>query len=250
VVSGRLLGGDGLRGPGAQLSWLAPLPFFAEAIVGAQNSHGETAFSFRNAPGEEFAGRLLQEIDARSPSDLLWLGRLLTSFDLTPSFTLMPGASYARGPNATGPDAETSITGVDLYGHWRPLSNDHGWPFVRLQGEWMERRYDAAAQIREDGTALPAERLVDRGYYLQTLWGFRRRWVAGLRYDDFDGGDAADPLRDLRRRWATNLTFYPSEFSKLRLQYNYDSPTFLDDDVSSLLLQFEFLYGAHGGHKF
>jgi ABC-type Mn2+/Zn2+ transport system permease subunit len=250
VVSGRLMGGDGLRGPGAQLSWLTPLPFYTEAIVGLQNSHGETAFSFRSAPGEEFAGRVLEEIDVRSPDDLLWLGRLVSSFDLTRNLTLVPGVSYVRGPNATGPDAETSITGVDLYGHWRPLSNDHGWPFVRVQGEWMERRYDASSQLLDDGTLLPDERLVDRGFYLQGLWGFRRRWVAGLRYDDFDGGDPADPLRDPRTRWATNLTFYPSEFSKLRLQYNYDSPSFLDDDVSSLFLQFEFLYGAHGGHKF
>jgi hypothetical protein len=57
-------------------------------------------------------------------------------------------------------------------------------------------------------------------------------------------------LRDHRERWTTNLTFYPSEFSKLRLQYNFDSPEYLDDDVSSVFFQFEYLYGAHGGHKF
>jgi len=250
VISGRLLGGDGLRGPGAQLSWLVPLPFYTEAIVGLQNAQGETAFSFRNVPGEEFAGRMLSERDVKNLDDLLQLGRIVTSFDVTPSFTLVPGISFVRGPNASGPRARTSITGVDLYGHWRPLSNDHGWPFFRVQAEWMERRYDAAAQALEDGTSLPAETLVDRGGYLQTLWGFRRRWVGGVRYDWLDGGDASDPLRDPRRRWATNVTFYPTEFSKFRLQYNYDSPDFLDEKISSLLFQFEYLYGAHGGHKF
>jgi ABC-type Mn2+/Zn2+ transport system permease subunit len=250
VVNGRILGPDGLRGPGAQVSWLVPAPFYAEAVLGLQNSHGETAFSFRSAPGEEFAGRVLGERPAESLDDLLLMGRLATSFDLTPELTILPGVSHVRGPNATGPDAETSITGLDFYGRWKPLANDHGWPFLALQAEWMERRYDAAGQELEDGTVLPFERLLDDGWYAQGLWGFRRRWVAGVRYDAFDGGDAADPLRDDRERWATNLTFYPSEFSKLRLQYNRDRSQALGDDLSSLFLQFEFLYGAHGGHKF
>jgi ABC-type Mn2+/Zn2+ transport system permease subunit len=252
VVNSRMLGPDGLRGLGAQLSWLLPTPFYAEATLDLQNSNGETAVSFRSVPGEEFAGRQLLASEVRSPGDLLWLGRLATSFDLTREITIVPAVSFARGPNATGPDAETSLAGFDFYGKWKPVANDHGWPFASLQLEAMERRYDAAAQALDDGSLLAAERLIDRGAYLQGLWGFRRRWVAGLRFDWADGrGDTADdPLRDLRRRWATNLTFYPSEFSKLRLQYNRDEAEHLDDIVSSLLLQFEFLYGAHGGHKF
>ena len=252
VVNGRLFGPDGLRGLGAQLSWLLPTPFYAEATLDLQNSNGETAVSFRSVPGAEFAGRALLASEVRNPGDLLWLGRLATSFDLTRSFTIVPAVSYARGPNATGPDADTAIAGIDFYGKWKPVANDHGWPFLSVQMEAMERRYEAAEQGLDDGSLLPAERLLDRGAYLQGLWGFKRRWVAGLRYDWADGrGDTADdPLRDLRRRWATNLTFYPSEFSKLRLQYNRDRAEHLDDGVSSLLLQFEFLFGAHGGHKF
>ncbi|HSM15067.1 MAG TPA: metal ABC transporter permease [Thermoanaerobaculia bacterium] len=250
VVNGRLLGPDGLRGPGAQVSWLMPTPFYAEATFGVQNSNGETAYSFRFEPGEEFAGRRVEESSVRSPSDLLLLGRLATSFDLTPSFTILPGISYVRGPNGTGPDAETSILGLDFYGKWRPLRNDHGWPFFSIQAEWMERRYDAAAQVADDGVALPFERLDDSGGYLQGIWGFRRRWTTGLRFDWTDRGDALDPLRDQRTRWSTNLTFYPSEYSKLRLQYDLDSADHLEEDISSVFLQFEMLYGAHGGHKF
>jgi len=251
VVNGRMFGPDGLRGLGAQLSWLLPTPFYAEATLDLQNSNGETAYSFRSVPGEEFAGRELERVEVKSPGDLLWLGRLATSFDLTRSLTIVPALSYARGPNATGPDADTAIAGLDFYAKWRPIANDHGWPFAAVQLEAMERRYDAAEQTRE-AVLLPAEELVDRGVYAQGLWGFKRRWVAGLRYDWADGrGDTADdPLRDLRRRWAANLTFYPSEYSKLRLQYNHDRAEHLDDTVSSLLLQFEFLFGAHGGHKF
>ncbi len=53
------------------------------------------------------------------------------------------------------------------------------------------------------------------------------------------------------------LTYYPSEFSKLRIQYNYDRSAFLTRapfgdprDASSVYLQFEILFGAHGAHKF
>ncbi len=159
VVNGRMFGPDGLRGLGAQLSWLLPTPFYAEATLDLQNSNGETAFSFRSVPGEEFAGRELQRIEVKSPGDLLWLGRLATSFDLSRSLTVVPAFSYARGPNATGPDADTSIAGVDLYGKWKPAANDHGWPFVAVQMEAMERRYEAAEQALDEGLALPAEAL-------------------------------------------------------------------------------------------
>ena len=46
-----------------------------------------------------------------------------------------------------------------------------------------------------------------------------------------------------------DLTFYPSEFSKLRLQYNYDHGEWFGVD-HSVWLQVEFLLGAHGAHKF
>jgi len=45
------------------------------------------------------------------------------------------------------------------------------------------------------------------------------------------------------------LTFYPSEFSKVRLQYNYDHGELFGDE-HSVWMQIEFLLGAHGAHKF
>ena len=63
---------------------------------------------------------------------------------------------------------------------------------------------------------------------------------------------AADPLRDRRRRGSVALTYYPSEFSKIRLQYAYDKSDFLvkEEDAHSVYLQFEILFGAHGAHQF
>jgi hypothetical protein len=116
---------------------------------------------------------------------------------------------------------------------------------------------------------LASETVTDYGFYTELLYGFRRSWVAGLRYDyvtgeagdyeraglllaDNAGGGAVlgrDPERDQRWRVSPNLTYYPSEFSKVRLQYNYDDRRQEGTD-HSVWLQFEFLLGAHAAHKF
>jgi hypothetical protein len=263
VVNSRFFGPDGLRSPGVQLSWLLPLPFFAEVVLSAQNSQGETATSFRNEPGESVGGRTLVERDVEGADDLLYLTRLRTSFDLAEDLSLVAGLSGAWGPNATGAHTRTAIYGADLYAKWRPLSNDQGWPFVAWQTEAMLRRYDAAQVLGAEGgaTATPTT-LDDAGLYSQLLWGFARPWVAGVRYDRAFGEAASfalpegsydtrqDPLRDSRQRYSAVLSYYPSEFSKLRLQYDYDRAQFLAEGAHSAFLQFEILFGAHGAHKF
>ena len=58
-----------------------------------------------------------------------------------------------------------------------------------------------------------------------------------------------DPDRASRWRISPNITWYPSEFSKIRLQYNYDDREGIGTD-HSLWLQTEFILGAHAAHKF
>ena len=164
----------------------------------------------------------------------------------------MLGASAAFGPNDTAAHARTEIYGVDLYWKWKSPHADAGFPFVSWQTEALYQRYDAGV----DPTALtplPAETLRDWGFYSQILWGFKPRWVAGLRGEYANGNrgafDASDVFRGERTRISPNLTFYPSEFSKIRLQYNYDHGELFGDD-HSVWLQLEFLLGAHGAHKF
>src|SRR5438093_1967464 len=52
LILNRTFGPDGLRNIGAQMSWLAPTPFYTEAFLGVFDGQGGTAFSFRN-PGED-----------------------------------------------------------------------------------------------------------------------------------------------------------------------------------------------------
>lgn len=268
VIIGRVLGTDGYRAPGAQMAWLTPLPFFAELTGSVQNSQGDTAPYFRGVPGDVVAGRTLVTRPVRNLGDMVYLIRLKTSFDPTEEITIVPGLSALFGPNATDLDNHTEVYGVDFYLKWKPLANDQGWPFVGWQTEAIMRRYAAAAVVTGGGAQIDRERnLDDWGMYSQVVWGFSRPWTAGVRVDyargqedSFSNGSytsLGDAFRDQRGRASTELTYYPSEFSKVRIQYNYDRSTFLTrapfgdlKDAHSIYIQFEILFGAHGAHKF
>lgn len=263
LVNGRLLGEDGLRNPGARLSWLAPTPFYSELFFSIQNASGGTAHSFdSDHDGAAFLGRLPTSTGADSAADLLYTARYAASFDVTDTQTLLAGASAAFGPNSAGTDTSTQIYGVDLYWKWKPTNAHGGFPFVSFQTEAMLRRYELAAAVEDlDGNnvleSLPAETLTDWGFYSQFLYGFKKGWVAGLRGEwvgrtaqaEYEKVYGDDPDRLPRWRLTPALTWYPSEFSKIRLQYNYDDRESAGVD-HSVWLQFEFLLGAHAAHKF
>lgn len=259
LVNGRFLGGDGMRNPGARVSWLAPTPFYSELFLTVQDSQGETAHSFRSDhEGDPYFGRPTAAGTVRSFSDMLFIPRYAASFDLTDTQTLLAGASAAFGPNSTGGGADTQIYGMDLYWKWKPVSHHGGFPFVTWQTEAMLRRFELAEFAGDPNIpALPGETLEDYGFYSQVAWGFRKGWVAAVRGDYVAPIDEAqyeailglDADRASRWRLSPNLTYYPSEFSKVRLQYNFDRRNGFGND-HSVWLQFEFLLGAHAGHKF
>lgn len=255
IILARAFGPEGLRNVGGQLSWLLPTPFYTEAFLGVLDGQGNTGFSFRN-PGDDvmgtnrFHGRATLDRNLRGPGDLVFVPRLASSFDVSDSQTLVLGVSGAFGPNDTGSDRRTQIYGTDLYWKWKPANAHGGFPFVSWQTEGLYEIYDAGA---DPLAALPSETLRDWGFYSQVLWGFHNRWVAGLRGEYANGNDGAfdrqDVFRGQRTRVSPALTFYPSEFSKIRLQYNYDHGELFGTE-HSIWLQVEFLLGAHGAHKF
>lgn len=297
LVNARLLGPDGLRNPGARVSWLAPTPFYSEFILGVQNSSGETATGFRSG-GHSHGGEESDEAlpfgyrhpdndrGLRSMGDMLFSARYAASVDLTGNQVLLGGVSAALGPNARGGEGagatDTEVFGADLTWKWKSPNHNAGFPFVLWQTEALLQRYEAGrfdwdengnaaaddGELINTGTGLPAvlrgETLIDYGFYSQVLYGFRKGWVAGLRFDYVTGdraeyerlnltfnGDSVgrDPARAQRWRLSPNLTWYPTEFSKVRLQYNFDDRRVEGVD-HSVWLQFEFLLGAHAAHKF
>lgn len=256
LVLNRAFGPDGLRNLGAQISWLAPTPFYTELFLTVLDSQGEGAFGFRNRGEDDgtgtdrIHGRATIGRTLRGPGDLLFVPRIASSFELTDQQTLVLGASAAFGPNATGSDAHTQIYGADVYWKWKSLHHHGGFPFVAWQTEALYQRYAAGADLP---AGLPAEALRDRGFYTQLLWGFKPHWVGALRGEYVTGNrgafDAMDIFRGERTRVSPNLTWHPSEFSKFRLQYNYDRGQNIGEE-HSVWVQVEFQLGAHAAHKF
>src|SRR5438876_9066 len=256
LVNGLFLGPDGLRGVGAQGSWTLPLSWYSQLIFASQNRRGSTGFSFRN-PGDDgmFFDRITTDREARGLQDFVWIPRFENSFNLSDTQTVLAGVSGAFGSNETGADSRTQIYGADLLYKWKSSHAEGGFPFVKWQTEFMYRRFQAGRGADESFPV--AETFHDWGLYSQVLWGFKKGWVAGIRGDYVHMQDSmfTDDLdRQSRWRLSANLTWYPTEFSKIRLQYNQD---FLEQNfflstqqVESIFLQWEFILGSHGAHKF
>jgi hypothetical protein len=242
-----------MRGQGARLSWLAPTSWYTEAMVSVMNAGGETMFSFGSEESSEIHGGVPVEHEVNGGTDLVIVPRVSTSFDLTETQTLLVGVSSAFGPNNSGTSSRTRIYGADVYWKWKSATAAQGFPFLSIQSEVLARRYDAAQRFESltSSFMLPEETLKDQGGYAQVLWGIRPRIVAGFRGEWADGNDGAfnSEIRANRTRLSPNFTYYPSEFSKVRLQYNFDDRKGIGRD-HSLWLQFEFILGAHAAHRF
>lgn len=239
----RFFGGEQLRGLGAEGSWLAPLPFFLELRASLLTAENELSFG---VPGE----------DVEDFGDLLAVVRALTSIDLMDRLTLNLGSSFATGPNTNQTPLEhrryrTTIWGADLYLKLRDRSSR---AYTALQAEYLYRRAAAPGGSFEQG-----------GAYAWLVRRFNPRWEGAIRADllgspaaeptlsqDIDGSNPFfEPAR--QRRVGASISFYPSEFQRIRLQSNLDiiartnAPSRL---IQEYFIQYQIVMGAHGAHLF
>ncbi|MEC8896218.1 MAG: hypothetical protein VX675_07830 [Planctomycetota bacterium] len=268
VINSRIFGSDGMRGMGMRVGIDKPTSWLSRLHLGIQDASGETMTSFNSsAEGETIGGISAIENEVKGLEDFVYLIRTERNIaGPTGETNWVLGASGLCGPNATGADGRTIVLGADISMKWTPRENNDGWPYLIWQTEIMRRRFmlgegapgdgqGGALQIGENGIS-ESDNLMDWGGYSQVLWGYRENWAVGLRYEYASGSSSpvdssSDPRRDDRQRFSPVLIWTPTEFSRFRLQYNYDLAEHLDESpVHSIWVGMEVYFGEHtaGAH--
>lgn len=228
LVMSKFLGADGSRGVGLETSWLTPLPWYAELVASA------------TMPGGDCCGRsFLPEDEEPAIGDAVGTLALKEFFPFGEDLSLLWGLSGQVGRNAA--DRLTTIAGTDLYLRWRPVASADR-EAISLQAEVLYR-----------SRATEPERLTDWGGYAQAVWKVGPRWEGGARAEYVSGvpGDPLDPYwTSGRTRYAVQASFFPSHFSRVRLQLAIDDAAWEDDPRFAAFLALELAAGAHGAHSY
>jgi hypothetical protein len=215
----RLVGNEKLGGPGVDVSWLTPLPWFAELHLVAQST----------APYQGEAERLTGT------------ARLAQFFGLSDAATLGLGLSAARRDEGSG--ARRDLGGIDLLLKYRPPS---GRAALSLQAEAFRRAFH--------GVAAPGEGGPDGwGAYAQLFWRQDEWYGYGARWDRApvaSGTGASDPFSPgAEQRWSLVADWFGTEFQRLGLQVSLDQRPGAPAGWETVL-HYEFIIGAHGAHPF
>ncbi|MDP2498768.1 MAG: hypothetical protein Q8W44_12375 [Candidatus Palauibacterales bacterium] len=209
---------------------LAATTFLGEGLI--QPGVGLTLPSFALGP----AGQTLTLEAARADNtplfgeegDLSYLARYRSFIDLGPASYLQVGATGVYGEN-DGSDLESRLLGLDLSYRWRPPSRGR-YRDLQLKSEWFFAERETGA-LSETG----------HGGYLQANLRLDRSWTLGARGDWVDGyGDGPGTLLQL----APSVSWWQSEWVRLRLQYNWLHPD-VGSDGHTLLFQVVWAAGPH-----
>lgn len=249
---------------GAQLRWVAPLPVLVQLGVelgrgrefpGAgeieRNRNGaESQVYFANIGGDIGVSNSYQagvsHLHQRTPAN----GAVFLDYDdLTGTHNLFHGRQR--------------VDGLNFIYKWAPDGNPQYRNF-KFVTEWFQRRYDGDFTFDTTGiAATDAMNARQSGWYAQAVYQFHPYWRIGGRYDRLSHGSVELNANSAHltppdfdpKRYSMMLDWNPSEFSRIRLQFNRDQSR---QDLATgqaitdnqLFLQYIFSLGAHGAHRF
>ncbi len=224
-VQMEFFGAEGVLDTGAEYSFLAPLPFFLELTTGVTNGW---TFGHSHSQGEK----------PRMPTHY---GRVATYFGLPGEGGVQTGFNYLGRTTAQGD--EMTLLGIDATAKWRSA----GVLNLLLQSEvWHRTKKPATGE---------EERTI--GAYLFPQYALTSEWQAGVLFDfftilslkDITGSNVANS----ENRIVPTITYRPSEFSSLRLAYDWSvakQANQQDRENHELQMQATFMIGAHPAHDF
>jgi len=279
-----LFGGEGnLRDIGAQLTWVAPTPFFSqlglEVFQGEQTAFGAhvtdaarttAATTIDDALGNPGVDAAALGLAGRQSAPRLFAGFARIGPDLGPKHGLQFGAWGAQTEQhqeiqeLEEPDealvlqGDGYMWGLDaVYKYSSGRSNGHG--DVVLQGEYLYQNLDTRITFSADAPASVGQsrELITDGMYLQGWYGFLPGWRVGARYDvlgmtnEVRSPQGTTGIGD-SSRLSLAVTWSPTEFSRFRLQSNFSDIQTEDGgtDFDSIFLQYSFTFGSHPAHRF
>ena len=259
LVFDLMFGPEGINDTGAQLNWLAPVSGYLSLGIEAFNGGLPEALFARDAFAANIEGEE-RSIEKRAAPNLVSVFAK-ASGDVG-GVTLLGGVSHAFGraqvdDGEDALDAATRVTGVDFTAkyYFDPYR------YLAWQSEYLDR--DITGDIYSEGedgvyTAVAPIEQRQAGWYSQLGWRAAREFALGARYEAVtrnsvsEDGEAQD-IPDGLTKVSAMLQYNFSEFSYARLQYNHDRTKFLDGErtpVMEVLLQLNFLIGAHPAHLF
>lgn len=269
LVYQHFFGSENLNELGLRLGWLAPTDFYLD--LGLEILQGNNPASF----GQQGFVSGDRELKAVNWPNLL-VATAKTSVDISDNIVLLGGVSYARGGHrVVNKGASTEAAHA---GHFHAQQLTEGAPLQNYVGvsqvfgvdaslrwfinSYQELSWQSEMLLKEtsgnqyvEGSPV-ARHFLQLGGYSEMVWRFSQQWRTGVRADIMglnQGSDVGGQASTAQTRYTALLAYYPSEFTRLRLQYHLDATGFATQSqapVHGLFLNLNLVMGAHGAHAF
>lgn len=167
------------------------------------------------------------------------------------------GGGTAETPSFSG---DSKINALDFVYKWAPGGNPTERNF-KFQFEYFDRQEDGDITMLNSGPPVETTSLDgdQQGWYAQAVYQFMPQWRTGIRYDWLDSnnrGSDADVLTEAGldneghrpKRASVMLEWLPSEFSRVRFQFNRDKSYEKSDN--QFVVQYTHSLGSHGAHQY
>jgi hypothetical protein len=254
--------GGQFKQDGVQVKWLAPTDLFVE--LGAETGNGDAFPGTRRNRNGFNGANLFAHVGGDVDDATSWRAGAAyldqraedRAFEETDEFGF-PVIDSFTGKSRTWV--------VDAVLKWQPVG-DPNRRQLKVQGEYMRRRETGLLAFDTQGSDLSdSYRNTQSGWYLQGVYQFLPRWRAGLRYDSLDSGSPRIGLVDSGEfplgafpsllhadpdRISLMLDWNPSEFTRLRAQFDWDDARGVDDRDRAFRLQYIYGIGTHAAHKY
>ncbi len=242
LVLDRYIGGE-TRTDGYQMNWLLPTEHYWSLTAGVGDGMGDKLAN----PGVY-----------REAGGLTYWAHAATFFTLTPDLTLETGLSVMTTPSetdrggsitdpngvSTATEKERRVGGVDVTLSYQPLQNNQ---FAGIT--WRTEALRSSSRFQFDPNGVPnsgdeTTRFEDSfGLYSLLTAKLSRAWNVGFEFDYLQN---PENHRYVTFSYSPFITWYPSHFQQLRLQYTHSDragSSLHGDDA--IYLQWVWIIGSH-----